>query len=143
MDLVMVKHEQGEKLYQYMRQFLDKCATVVDVTEKEVIDLFQDGLYLCSTIEDFGHRRSSSIAKLKDMITSWADKEDKVNAKYDSIRVKSKNNTGGNSNNKDQGGRNNNKYLGPNRKRKTDNIVVAIQHSAKDNSKKTSGGMRD
>jgi hypothetical protein len=28
-----------------MRRFFDKRATVVDVTDKEVIDLFQDGLY--------------------------------------------------------------------------------------------------
>jgi hypothetical protein len=62
------------------------------------------------------------------MISSWADKEDKANAKYDSIRGKSKHNTGGNknNNNKDQGGRNNNNSSGPNRKRKPENIVVAI-----------------
>jgi hypothetical protein len=30
-----------------MRNFLSKRATVVDVTDKEVIDLFQDGLYHC------------------------------------------------------------------------------------------------
>jgi hypothetical protein len=36
---------------------------IVDVTDKEVIDLFQD----------FGRRRPSSITKLKYMITSWAD----------------------------------------------------------------------
>jgi hypothetical protein len=30
------------------------------------------------------------------MITSWADEEDKANAKYDAIRGKSKQNTGGN-----------------------------------------------
>jgi hypothetical protein len=29
-----------------MRCFFDKRATVVDVTDKEVIHLFQDGLYL-------------------------------------------------------------------------------------------------
>jgi hypothetical protein len=29
------------------------------------------------------------------MITSWADQEDKANAKYNSIRGKSKHNTGG------------------------------------------------
>jgi hypothetical protein len=46
MDLGMVKQEQGETLRQYMRHFFDKRATVVDVTDKEVIDLFQDyGLY--------------------------------------------------------------------------------------------------
>jgi hypothetical protein len=69
--------------------------------------------------------------------------EDKANAKYDSIRCKSKHNTGGNNNNRDQGGRNNNNYLGPNRKRKPDNTVAAIQCPAKDNSKKTSGGFKD
>jgi hypothetical protein len=40
MDLAMVKQEQGETLRKYMRRFFDKRATVVDVTEKEVIDLF-------------------------------------------------------------------------------------------------------
>jgi hypothetical protein len=54
MDLAMVKHEQGETLLKYMRRFFDKRATVVDVTDKEVIDLFQDGLYHRRTFEEFG-----------------------------------------------------------------------------------------
>jgi hypothetical protein len=96
-----------------MRRFLDKRATVLDITDKEVIDLFQDALYDRRTCEDFGRRRLSSITKLKDMITSWADEEDKANAKYESIRGKSKHNTGGNNNNnnnnnRDQGGRGSN-----------------------------------
>jgi hypothetical protein len=38
------------------------------------------------------------------MITSWADEEDKANAKYDAIRSKSKQNPGGsNNNNRDKG----------------------------------------
>jgi hypothetical protein len=126
-----------------MRRFFDKRTTVVDVTDKEVIDLFQDSLYHRRTFEDFGRRRPSSITKLKDMITSWADEEDKANAKYDAIRRKSKQNAGGsNNNNPDQRGRNIN-YLGPNRKRKPDNTFAAIQHPAKDNSKKTSSGFKD
>jgi hypothetical protein len=93
--------------------------------------------------EDFGRRRPKSIPHLKDMITSWSDEEDEANAKYDAIRGKSKQNTGGgSSNNGNQGGRNNN-YSGPNRKRKTDNTVAAIQCPAKENSKKTSGGFKD
>jgi hypothetical protein len=105
MDLAMVKQEQGETLRQYMRHFFDKRATVVDVTDKEVIDLFQHVLYYRRTFEDFGRRRPSSITNLKDMITSWADEENKANTKYDSIRGKSKHNTGGNNNNnnRDQG----------------------------------------
>jgi hypothetical protein len=78
------------------------------------------------------------------MITSWADEEDKANAKYDAIRGKSKQNTGGgSSNNGNQGGRNNNNYSGPNRKRKLDNTIAAIQRPAKENSKKTSGGFKE
>jgi hypothetical protein len=104
MDLAMVKQEQGETLRKYMRRFFDKHSIVVDVTDKEVIHLFQDGLYHHRTFEDFGRRRLSSITKLKDMITSWADEEDKANAKYDAIHGKSKNNlSGSNNNNRDQG----------------------------------------
>jgi hypothetical protein len=126
-----------------MRRFLDKRATVVDVSDKEVIDLFQDSLYHRRTFEDFGRRRLSFITHLKDMITSWADEEDQANAKYDAIRGKSKQNTSGNSNNNgNQGGRSN-KYSGPNRKRKPDNTVAAIRRPAKDNSKKTSDGFKD
>jgi hypothetical protein len=116
MDLAMVKLEQGETLRKYMWRFFDKRATVVDVTDKEVIDLFQDGLYHHRTFEDFGRRCPSSITKLKDIIISWADEEDKADAKYDAIHGKSKQNAdGSNNNNRDQGGRNNN-YSGPNRK---------------------------
>jgi hypothetical protein len=81
----MVKQEQGETLRKYMRRFFVKRATVFDITYKEVIDLFQDGLYHRRTFEDFGRRRPKSIPHLKDMITSWADEEDKANAKYDAI----------------------------------------------------------
>jgi hypothetical protein len=144
MDLAMVKQEQGETLRKHMRRFFDKRATVVDVTNKEVIDLFQDGLYHRRTFEDFGRHRPKSIPHLKDMITSWEDEEDKANAKYDAIRGKNKQNAGGGSdNNRNQGGRNNNNnYSGPNRKRKPDNTVAAIQRPAKENSK-NSGGFKD
>jgi hypothetical protein len=144
MDLAMVKQEQGETLRKYMRCFFDKRATVLDVTDKEVIDLFQDGLYHRHTFEDFGRRLPKSIPHLKDMITSWVDEEDKANAKYDAIRGKNKQNAGGGGNNGNQGGRsNNNYYSGPNRKRKPDNTVAAIQRPAKENSKKNSGGFKD
>jgi hypothetical protein len=104
-----------------MRRFFNKRATVVDVTDTEVIDLYHR-----RTFEDFGRRRPSSITHLKDMITSWADEEDKANTKYDAIHGKSKQNTGGNNNNnRDHGGRINN-YSGPNRKHKPDNTVAAI-----------------
>jgi hypothetical protein len=127
MDLAMVKQEQGETLRKYMWRFFNKRATVADVTDKEVIDLFQDGLYHRRTFEDFGRCRPSSITHLKDMITSWADEEDKANAKYDTNRGKSKHNAGGNNNNNWNQGDCSSNYSGPNRKRKPDNTVMAIQ----------------
>jgi hypothetical protein len=126
-----------------MQRFFEKHASVVDVSDKEVIDLFQDGLYHRRTFEDFGRRRPSSITHLKDMIISLADEEDKANAKYDAIRGKSKQNTGGNNNNNENQGSRNSNYSGPNRKPKPDNTVAAIQRSAKDNSKKTSSGFKN
>jgi hypothetical protein len=145
MDLAMVKQEQGETLCKYMRRFFDKRTTVVDVIDKEVIDLFQDGHYHRRTFKDFGRRRPKSIPHFKDMITSWPDEEDKANAKYDAIRGKNQQNTGGGSgNNGNQGGRNNNNnYSGPNGKRKPDNTVATIQRPTKENSKKNSGGFKD
>jgi hypothetical protein len=65
MDLAMVKQEQGETLCKYMRRIFDKRATVVDVTDKEVIGLFQEGLYHRRTFEDFSRRRPSSITTSK------------------------------------------------------------------------------
>jgi hypothetical protein len=50
---------------------------------------------------------------------------------------------GGGSSDGNQGGCNNNNYSGPNRKRKPDNTVAAIQRPAKENSKKSSGGFKD
>jgi hypothetical protein len=148
MDLAMIKQEQGETLRKYMRHFFDKRATVVDVTDKEVVDLFQDGLYHRRTFEDFSRHHPRSIPHLKDMITSWADEEDKDNAKYDAIRGKTnQNQDGGSGSNANQSGRNNNNnyyyYSGPNRKRKPDNTAAAIQRPAKGNSKKNSGGFKD
>jgi hypothetical protein len=70
MDLAMVKQEQGETLRKYTRRFFDKRTTVVDITDKEVIGLFQDGLYHRRTFEDFGRRHPKYIPHLKDMITS-------------------------------------------------------------------------
>jgi hypothetical protein len=60
MDLVMVKQEQGETLRKYTRRFFDKCATVVDVTDKDVIDLFQDGLYLAPSKTSVAAARAPS-----------------------------------------------------------------------------------
>jgi hypothetical protein len=62
MDLAMVKQEQGETLRKYMRRFFDKSATVVDVSDKQVIDLFQDGLYHRCSIACISTRVSGGVS---------------------------------------------------------------------------------
>jgi hypothetical protein len=109
-------------------------------TDSHVSGASRGGFDARQKIEELWRKKASTAG---DMITSWADEEDKANAKYDAIRGKSKQNTGGDSsNNGNQGGRSNN-YSGPNRKRKPDNTAAAIQRPAKENSKKTSGGFKD
>ena len=120
-----------------MRRFFDMHATVIDITDREVIDYFQEGRHFRRTYEEFGRQRLSSIPKLKEMITSWDNEEDKAITKYESNR--NKNNSGNNGSNKDQSTHNNNNYPGPNRKRKPDNTVTAMQRPPKDNSRNTSG----
>ena len=125
-----------------MRHFFDMHTIVINITDREVNDYFQEGLHFRQTYEEFVRQRPSSIPKLKEMITSWANEEDKAIAKYESNR--GKNNTGNNNNNngngnKDQSTRNNNNYSGPNRKRKPDNTIAAMQRPPKDNSRNTSG----
>ena len=68
MDLARVKRKNGETLRTYMRRFFDKRATVVYVTDKEVIDSFQEGILDRQTYRAFGSRCSRSIPSLKTMV---------------------------------------------------------------------------
>ena len=67
-DLSQVKQQQGETLRSYLCCFFDKKATVVDITEKDAIECFQNGLYDRRMFQDFGRRRSEYIKALKIMI---------------------------------------------------------------------------
>ena len=109
-----------------MRCFFDKRATVVDVSERDVIDCFQ-GIFDHQTYIDFGHHRPHSISSLKSMVQEWADEEDKAINKYESTRAQKQQHVknggqGKNSNNR----LNNNNYSGPNRKRRPDNTIAAM-----------------
>jgi hypothetical protein len=145
MDLTMVKQEQGETLQQYMHCFFDKRATIVDITDKQVNECFQDGLYHHRTFKDFGRHHPSSITKLKDMITSWVDEEDKANAKYDFVPSKSKTTRVATTITRIKG-------VATTTTTTTTRVLTTSASQttlsrpyspAKDNSKKTSGGFRD
>jgi hypothetical protein len=78
MDLVLIEQKQGKSFREYMRCFFGKRATVVDVTEKEVIDTFHDGFYDDRLFQDFGRACPANITNLKEMIIHWAGEEDKA-----------------------------------------------------------------
>jgi hypothetical protein len=92
MDLALIKQKQGETLREYMRRFFEKRATVVDVTEKEVIDTFRDGFYDDTLFQYFGRARPTNITKLKEMITHWEDEEDKARNRFKHLRNNQNNN---------------------------------------------------
>ena len=74
------------------------------------------------------------------MTQSWADEEDKIITKYESTHGKNNNNSGNDNYNNKQGNcLNKNNYSGtPNRKRKPDNTIAAIERPSKDNNKNNS-----
>jgi hypothetical protein len=92
MDLALIKQKQGKTLREYMRRFFEKRATVVDVTEKEVIDTFRDGFYDDRLFQYFGRARPTNITKLKEMITHWEDEEDKARNRFKHLRNNQNNN---------------------------------------------------
>ena len=120
-----------------MHRFFEKRATVVDVTEKEVIDTFQDGFYDDRLFQDFGCARPANITKLKEMITHWVDEEDKARNRfkhlYNNQNNNNNNNAGASNSGKQQQGNctGNNYSSNPNRKRKPDNTVAAMETTAK------------
>ena len=129
-DLSQIKQKQNETLRDYIRRFFDKKATIVDITERDVIDCFQDGLFDRRTYTDFGRRRPSTVKELKEMVQTWADEEDRELAKFEASRGQGQ--TSHQNYSKNRNGPSGNNYQGgQNRKRKPDNTVAAMQRSAK------------
>jgi hypothetical protein len=65
MDLTQIKQKQGESLRDYRLCFFDKHASIIDVTDKEIINTFQQGIFDKCTYIDFGRTRPTTITKLK------------------------------------------------------------------------------
>lgn len=83
-DLRQIKQKEGETLRDYLRWFFEKKATIVDISEADVIECLQNGLYDRRTYQDFGHRRPADVKELKVMVQQWADAEDKKQERFGS-----------------------------------------------------------
>ena len=85
-DLRQIKQKEGETLRDYLRRFFEKKATIVDISEADVIECFQNRLYDRRTYQDFGRRRPADVKELKLMVQQWADEEDKERERFGSHR---------------------------------------------------------
>lgn len=98
---------------------IDKKATVVNISDREIIKCFQEGLGNHRMYEQFGLNRPTNIKDLKEMIQRWADEEDHANTRFGNRFVSPGDNY---TNNDHRGGGGN--YS---RKRGPDNTVAAMQ----------------
>lgn len=137
-DLSQVKQQEGETLWSYLRRFFDKKATIVDATEHDVIDCFQNSLHDRRMFQDFGRRHPVDVKSLKIMVQTWAGEEDREIERFESNRNKGQNNNNKNNeqrNNKNRNDRPNNNNQnnsgGHNCKCKPDNTFTAILQSSK------------
>ena len=53
-DLSQVKQKENETLCDYLHHFFEKKATIVDISEIDIIECFQNDLYDHRTYQDFG-----------------------------------------------------------------------------------------
>jgi hypothetical protein len=54
-------------------------ATVANITDKDVINCFQNSLSSKNIYRDFGRNRPKTVVELYDMMQRWASQEDKEN----------------------------------------------------------------
>jgi hypothetical protein len=81
-DLPQVKQEMKETLRWYTRCFFEMHATIVNITDEDVIRCFQNGLFSKHTYHDFGHNRPTTSIELRNMMARWADQEDEENDRF-------------------------------------------------------------
>lgn len=110
-------------MHAYTRRFFEKCATVTNIPDQDVIDCFQQGLTDRYLFRDFGQQRPKTIGELRDMMAVWADNEEQENDSYPT-RGDEYNDNKQSSNNSNKGQR---EYSDSSKKRKPDDHVAALE----------------
>jgi hypothetical protein len=110
-------------LQSYTHHFFDVRATITNISEEDIIDCFYNGLTDPGIYRDFGRNRPKTIAGLRDMMHDWSEQEEKMHERFP--RCNDLNLKRANDNRPDKGQRD---YSGPSRKRKLDDLVVAVDH---------------
>jgi hypothetical protein len=121
-DLAQCKQERNELLRSYTRRFFDVRATIVNISEDDIIDCFYNGITDPGIYRDFGRNRPKTVAGLRDMMHDWAEQEEKMRERFP--RRPDLSQKRNNDNRVDKGQRD---FSGSSRKRKPDNLVAATE----------------
>jgi hypothetical protein len=81
-DLAQCKQERNELLRSYTRRFFDVGATIVNISEDDIIDCFYNGITDPGIYRDFGRNRPKTVAGLRDMMHDWNEKEEKMQERF-------------------------------------------------------------
>jgi hypothetical protein len=72
-DLAQYKQERNELLRSYTRHFFDVHATIVNISEEDIIDYFYNGITDLGIYRDFRWKRPKTVAGLSDMMHNWSE----------------------------------------------------------------------
>jgi hypothetical protein len=98
-------------------------ATIVNISEEDIIDCFYNGITDPGIYRDFGWNRPKTVAGLHDMMHDWSEQEEKMRERF--LRCNDSNLRRSNDNRTDKSQRD---YSRPSRKHKPDDLVAAVDH---------------
>jgi hypothetical protein len=123
-ELKLCKQEPGETLRSYTRRFFELRSTMINLTDKDVIETYIEGLVNRNDRRELGRKYIPDAAALRDIASKWADEEDK-----ESTRKVILNKSEGKKKvdqQRDQG-------TSSTRKRRPDNLVAAVDQRPRKN----------
>jgi hypothetical protein len=74
--------ERNELLRSYTRRFFDIRTTIANISEKDIIDCFYNGITDPAIYKDFGWNRPKTVAGLHDMMHDWSEQEEKMRERF-------------------------------------------------------------
>jgi hypothetical protein len=81
-DLAQCKQERNELLRSYTHRFFDVRATIMNISEDDIIDCFYNGITDPGIYRDFGRNRPKTVASLHDKMHDWSEQEEKMRERF-------------------------------------------------------------
>jgi hypothetical protein len=100
--------------------------TIANISEEDIIDYFYNGITDPGIYRDFGRNRPKTVVGLHDMMHDWSEQEKKMRQQFPRRNDSNLRHTNDNRTDKSQ-----RDYLGPSRKWKPDNLVMAVDHPSR------------